>query len=94
MIRRLPDPNARSKMGTMGGASDKHPGKITFVNADTGTSNVLDASAVPEQIRWADTPKGRVPVVRVVASTSGDKRTIQEYGTDGQILRSTVQIKS
>jgi hypothetical protein len=70
-----------------------HPGKITMVNADDGTSKVLEASQVPEAVRFVNTPEGRLPIVRIVSSTSGDKRTIQEYGTEGQMLRSTVQTR-
>jgi hypothetical protein len=64
-----------------------------FVDGDTNEESEENAADVPESIRFADTPEGPVPVVRVVARTSGDRRIIREYGPDGELLRSTVQIE-
>jgi hypothetical protein len=75
-------------------AAPAHPGKITYV--DGNTQQVLstdDVSTVPESLRFADTPTGRVPVVKVVATVAGNQRTIREYGPAGELLRSTVQRK-
>jgi hypothetical protein len=77
-------------------ASDKmppaHPGKITFIDGTTRT--VEDASTVPETVRFAQAADGSlVPVVRIVAMTEEDRRIIREYGVDGALLRSTVQIR-
>lgn len=69
-----------------------HPGSITFV--DEGSERVERASEVPESLRFATCRDGAlVPVVRVVAVHAGDQRTIREYGADGALLRSTVQVK-
>lgn len=71
----------------------QHPGKITFID-DAKKETVQDASTVPESVRFAkDKSGGWQPVVRVVASTAGDQRSIREYGQDGMLLRSTVQVK-
>jgi len=65
---------------------------ITFV--DETSERVEQAADVPESIRFATNRDGAlVPVVRVVAVTAGDQRTIREYGADGALLRSTVQVK-
>ena len=69
-----------------------HPGTIVFVDGDTNEETEEQAADVPETIRFAETPEGLVPVVRVVARTSGTRRIIREYGPDGELLRSTVQI--
>jgi hypothetical protein len=50
------------------------------------------ASELPDSIFFADTPSGRVPVVKVVAHVGDDRREILEFGPDGQLLRSTLQI--
>lgn len=71
-----------------------HPGKIVFIDGDTG--KVIDqdnASEVPEDVAYAETDDGLVPVVKVVAHTLEDRRTIEEYGPNDELLRSTLQIK-
>ena len=71
----------------------KHPGTITFVEGTTET--VEQASTVPESIRFAPDKDGVLtPVVRVVATVSGNQREIKEYGPDGALLRSTIQLKT
>jgi hypothetical protein len=69
-----------------------HPGTIVFVDGDTNEETEEQAVDVPESIRFAETPEGLVPVVRVVARTAGTRRIIREYGPNGELLRSTVQI--
>lgn len=91
MISRLPNHAAQPNMGFM--PDRKHPGTITYVDKDKGTERVSDIATVPEQFRFAMTPEGKVPIVKVVASVAGDKRTIHEYGDDGKLYRSTVQLK-
>src|SRR5215470_14407761 len=68
-----------------------HPGKITYV--DGATQKVVaveDASSVPESLRFAETPSGPVPVVKVVMQRNGQYSEILEYGPDGQLLRTTI----
>jgi len=72
----------------------KHPGTITYVDGNTGEESTSPISEVPEELRFAPDQDGNlVPIVRVVARTAGNQRTIHELGPDGQLLRSTVQIK-
>lgn len=70
-----------------------HPGTVEYVDGDTG--RVLATSpveTVPHALRFAPTERGAVPVVRVVATTRGSQRTIREYGPEGELLRSTLQL--
>ncbi len=70
-----------------------HPGKITFV--DGATETVEDAAALPDSFKFAENRHGKkMPVVRVVAYTEGDRRIIREYGPEGALLRSTVQVRA
>ena len=70
-----------------------HPGKITYIDGDTNEvvaeRNAVD---VPESGRFADTPEGRVAVVRVESRTAGAERFVREYGPDGSLLRATVML--
>lgn len=73
--------------------SIRHPGTITFIDGDT--TRVEDASTLPESLRFAEARDGsRVPVVRIVAFTEEERRIIREYGVDGALLRSTVQVRN
>jgi hypothetical protein len=70
---------------------NEHPGFITFVDGVTGAvRTTVPVDHVPMQLRFAQTEQGPVPVVRVVASSTGVVRTIREYGPGGELLRSTV----
>lgn len=71
-----------------------HPGKITYIDGNTNAVvSTAEISTVPERMRFADTPQGPVPVVKVIATVAGNQRTIREYGPAGELLRSTVQLK-
>jgi hypothetical protein len=72
-----------------------HPGTITFYDANTDTVlKTAKAADVPESLRFAPGPDGtKIPVVKVVYTTTGERRFVREYGTEGQMLRSTVQVK-
>lgn len=71
-----------------------HPGKILFVDGDGETpDHEVEASTVPESIRFVQTPDGLQPVVKVVKTTAGDVRHIRQYGADGALLRSTTQTR-
>lgn len=70
-----------------------HPGKVVYLDGNTNkVTTTLDVSQVPEGLRFVDTDKGKVPVVKVVAFTSGNQRIIKEYGPNDAMLRSTVQM--
>ena len=72
----------------------RHPGTIVYVNGNTGEESSSPISEVPEDFRFAPGKDGQlIPIVRVVARTVGDQRHIHEMGPDGELLRSTVQIK-
>lgn len=66
-----------------------HPGTIAFYEGGVEIDR-RSASEVPEGIRFADAPEGKVPVVKVVSHKIGNQRFIQEFGPDGRLLRSTV----
>jgi hypothetical protein len=69
----------------------EHPGIIVFVDADAGTERPTDAALVPRTIAFAQTDKGEVPVVRVVARRRGGALEIQSFGADGAFLAVTMQ---
>ena len=73
-------------------AIDVHPGVIVFFDGERQVAARL-ASELPDSMLFADTPSGRVPVVKVVAHVGDDRREILEFGPDGQLLRSTLQIR-
>ena len=76
-------------------STPNHPGKIVFIDGNTGKIvSEDDASTVPESIRFANTPNGKVPVVKVVSLVEGDQRSIKEYGPSGELLRTTLQRRS
>lgn len=73
----------------------QHPGTITYLDGNTHAVVSVEAvENVPEALRFADTPTGKVPVVKVIATVAGDQRTIREYGPGDQLLRSTVQLRT
>lgn len=72
----------------------KHPGTIVFIDGITQeVTKEVPASEVPLNIRFVETEAGVVPVVRIVNFTTAEKQIIRQYGPDGQLLRSTVQIR-
>ncbi|HZN94872.1 MAG TPA: hypothetical protein VFB81_19295 [Myxococcales bacterium] len=72
-----------------------HPGTILFVDENKGHEHARPVSEVPESLRFAPDQNGNlVPVVKVVARVVGEQRTIREYGTGGEMLRSTVQFRA
>lgn len=73
----------------------KHPGFIRYIDGKTQEEvRRMDISQVPESLQYAQTSKGWVPVVKVVALEEGNQRTLREYGPAGELLRSTVQLRS
>ena len=52
----------------------------------------MSASEVPFGIRFVKTEAGLVPVVKIVNITTDRQQTIRQYGPEGQLLRSTVQV--
>ncbi len=70
-----------------------HPGTITFVDASAGTEKVERAEDVPDSIAFVQLNGANVAVVKVVATTHGDHRTLHAYGADGVLLKTTVQVR-
>ena len=72
-----------------------HPGTVTFYDANTEkVLKTAQASELPESVRFAPGPNGtKIPVVKIVYTTTGNHRFVREYGTEGQVLRQTVQVK-
>lgn len=71
----------------------KHPGKIVFVDGATQqVTQEVDAETVPLSIRFAETDKGLVPVVKIVSFMRGEQQIIRSYGPDNEFLTSTVRI--
>ena len=72
----------------------KHPGTITFIDGKTNkVVSTRKAADLPESIAYAETRKGWVPVVKVVALQTEDVRFIREYSAKGELLRATQQIR-
>ena len=73
----------------------EHPGVILFV--DGLTDRVIreaKAEEVPEAVRFAPTPDGPVPVVRIVCFDHPGARIIREYGPNGELLRDRIDLRS
>ncbi len=71
-------------------APAEHPGTITFVDLDAGTTREESAAAVPETIAWVVVAGARVPVTRVESRARGGAREILKYGADGALLEVTL----
>ncbi|MBN9687188.1 MULTISPECIES: hypothetical protein [unclassified Corallococcus] len=72
----------------------KHPGFIRYIDGKTQQEvRRMEIAQVPEALQYAQTPKGWVPVVKVVALEEGNQRTLREYGPGDELLRSTVQVR-
>ncbi|HMQ52291.1 MAG TPA: hypothetical protein PKE64_26440 [Anaerolineae bacterium] len=72
----------------------EHPGKIVFINGITQEiRHEKSAEEVPPTIRFVQTEHGPVPVVKIVDFTTEEQRIIRQYGPEGQLLKSTVQIR-
>lgn len=52
---------------------------------------VVEASALPGGKRTVKTAQGEVEIAKVEVLTAGKMRTINEYGADGKLLKSTAQ---
>lgn len=68
----------------------KHPGQITFLDRDTGTSEQKSAKDVPESVAWYTGEEGRVPVLRVEKTAASGRTEVFRYGPDGALLDVTV----
>lgn len=74
---------------------EKHPGRVTFVNGNTNEIiDEEDVATVPPSIAFVELDGKRYPVVRIVVFEDEDRRIIRQYGEDGTLLLSTVQIRA
>jgi hypothetical protein len=72
----------------------KHPGRVLFV--DGNTQEVIreaDAAELPPSIAFVELDGRLEPVVRIVSYTTDSQRIIRQYGADGALLLSTVQLR-
>jgi hypothetical protein len=72
-----------------------HPGTIEYVDGTTGavvyTANAAD---VDDAIRFAAGPDGEPqPVVKIIITAADGRREIRQYGVDGQLLKTTLQLE-
>jgi hypothetical protein len=73
----------------------KHPGKIIFVDGKTEQiTSEENADAMPFTIRYSETEKGLVPVVKIVTHDRGDQIIVRSYGPNDEYLTSTVLLKT
>ena len=75
---------------------NKHPGTITFYELVEGVEKIVKTTPIdqiPESMRFRETTKGKVPVVKVVSQQMGSGREIIEYGPKGEFLQSTIMHK-
>ena len=72
-----------------------HPGTITFVDGNTQQiTEQVAASDVPFEIAFVEIEDGAYrPVVRIEDFTSPDQRVILQFGPDGELLESTIQLR-
>jgi len=74
-----------------------HPGKIAYYSIEDGKQRLVSERSVndvPDTARYAQTSHGMVPVVKVVATTTGNQRFIREYGPQDEFLRATTQLRT
>lgn len=73
----------------------EHPGTVEWIDGTSGELLRRDAAAdVDEGIRYAPDAEGRPqPVVRIVVTTVGDQREIEQVGQDGTVLMRTYQVR-
>ncbi len=73
-------------------AAPVHPGHVELIDGATRRRISLDpVHKVPEAHRFAPTPAGHRPVVRIVITTKNGQRKLDEYGVDGRLLRTSTQ---
>jgi hypothetical protein len=79
------DNGARSPTG------EAHPGHIIHDDKVDGRTWTAAAADVPKTIAWVDVNGTWKAVVRIEITGSPEQRRITKFGTDGQMLETTIQ---
>jgi hypothetical protein len=79
------DNGARSPTG------ESHPGQIVHDDKVDGRTWTAAAVDVPNTIAWVDVNGTWKAVVRIEITGTPDQRRITKFGTDGQMLETTIQ---
>lgn len=72
-------------------AGEAHPGHIVHDDKVDGRTWTAAAADVPRTIAWVDVNGTWKAVVRIVITGTPDQRRITKFGTDGQMLETTIQ---
>src|ERR1041384_6231380 len=79
------DNGARSPTG------EPHPGQIVHDDKVDGKTWIRAAADVPVTIAWVEVGGTWKAVVRIEITGTPEQRRITKFGTDGQMLESTIQ---
>jgi hypothetical protein len=79
------DNGARSPTG------EAHPGQIVHDDKVDGRTWTAAAADVPRTIAWVDVNGTWKAVVRIEITGTSEQRRITKFGTDGQMLETTIQ---
>ena len=84
-------PTPTAEPATTATAATAHPGTITLVDLDEGTSRDEPVSAVPESLAWVVVDGQKVAVTRIESRQRPDgSREIVKRAADGTSLEVTV----
>jgi hypothetical protein len=77
--------------GARSPAGETHPGQIVHDDKADGRTWTRAAAEVPMSIAWVDVNGTWKPVVRIEITGTPAQRRLTKFGTDGQMLESTIQ---
>jgi hypothetical protein len=77
--------------GARSPAGEAHPGQIVHDDKVDGRTWTRAAAEVPMSIAWVEVNGTWRPVVRIEITGTAAQRRITKFGTDGQMLESTIQ---
>jgi hypothetical protein len=91
-------PNTKPQMqensmdnGAHSPTGEAHPGRIVHDDKVDGRTWTVAAADVPKSIAWVDVNGTWKAVVRIEITGTPDQRRITKFGTDGQMLETTIQ---
>jgi hypothetical protein len=72
-----------------------HPGTVDFIDGATGRLiQRIPAAEMHPEAAYARDEDGRLePVIVVVITEIDDRRELQQYGSSGRLLKTTLQIQ-